>query len=198
MLQRLAATPASASAALPAISPARNTLSITSASTIPEGGRFQVHGQIRHHSTWSSTLQCHSLHHSDRQRGHHSFATTRVPSLPPRWYPQARCSDWIRRSCAANSLKHLSSALDAPQVIDEQLAKDINLGRVRTVLSKAPFISSPHGLVPKIRFLVTAASIIFPTLLQPSSTIIFPMNTPPFNTHDLTMSSPQYTASRKE
>ena len=84
MLQRLAATPASASAALPAISPARNTSSIPSAGPIPEGRDFGSTAKC-HHSTWSSTLQCHSLlllHHSDRQRGHHSFATTRVPSLP--------------------------------------------------------------------------------------------------------------------
>ena len=44
---------------------------------------------------------------------------------------------------------NLSSAYDAPEVLDNQLDKDLCLGRVCTVLPIQPFISSPLGLVPK-------------------------------------------------
>lgn len=48
--------------------------------------------------------------------------------------------------------ENLSSALKAPTVIEDQLVKDISLGRIRAALPEAPFISSPLGLMPKSNF----------------------------------------------
>jgi hypothetical protein len=44
---------------------------------------------------------------------------------------------------------NLSSAHDAPEVLDNQLDEDLRLGRVCAATPTQPFISSPLGLVPK-------------------------------------------------